>query len=239
MIKSKIRKQRIDDIDQIYNNLQDLGLFEKFPDLGTLEESYIKTLEKEEDLINRLFKPKDLPRSPDHMWIGINPPPKQYSMKELCDKTISLVKRYKWLEDCMFCVEQNTENGIRPHIHMMVLYTKKIRPIRVIGMLSNQYGVNPNSIECKIYRDGNVHGEHEDYIKNYKKKEKEFLIKKDIDDRKEQKIENFYVYGIYRYADSLHQRRENVHQDPEDNLSEGSDSCKASSSSEEDTSVST
>lgn len=200
MIKSKVRRQRLDDIDQMYQNLQDLGLFQKFPDLGTLESNYIKTLEKEEEIINKLFRPlqDETCSRRNHLWIGINPPISQYTMRTLCNATKALVKKYKWLEDSLWCVEQNTDKHIRPHIHLMAEYKNNMKPGRIIAMLANHYKVEKNSIDCKSFLNGYLYGEHIDYIKNFKKEDKKINVLKDINDRKEFLIENYYSTGIYK-----------------------------------------
>jgi hypothetical protein len=199
-LKNKIKKRRVDAIDELYERLSVIGLFEKYPDLGNIEDSYENILKKELNTLDIKFKPlKEEPKSrPHHLWVGINPPPATYTMRQLHDLTHRIVKKYKWLENSAWTVEQNTEGGIRPHIHMMVAYSQNTAPIRVIKMLSNAFNIERHSIECKTHLNGYLFGEHLDYITNIKTDSKKILINRDISDRKENKIENYYLNGYYK-----------------------------------------
>lgn len=214
-VNTKNRIQR--ENEQMFNNLRDIGLFDKYPDLGTIEEAEEKSLKRSLEISNkRIFKPLEETDTiqPSHLWIGINPPPGQYTMVKLCQMTQGIVKKYKWLEHNAWCVEAHTAGGYRPHIHLMVSYdTNKVKPVRVIQMLSNSYKVEKPSIDCKTYLHGNLHGEHMDYIMGLKSDEKKDDVLSDISERNSEKIQNYYLNGIYKqYAG------EDLHQDTQDHL---------------------
>jgi hypothetical protein len=188
--------------DDMFSNLMEMGLFEKHPDLGNFEEEKEKSLKRSLEIAHkRIFKPMEENDTikPSHLWIGINPPPGKYTMEKLCQMTKGIVKKYKWMEDNAWCVESHTEGGYRPHIHMMVSYNRnKIRPNAVIRMLANSYKVECNSIECKTYLNGNLFGEHMDYILGTKIKDKEDNVLSDIAERNELNIEHYYTNGKYK-----------------------------------------
>jgi len=214
----------IRDNEQLFNNLREIGLFDKYPDLGDINEAEQSSLMASLNTSHkRIFKPLEETDTimPSHLWIGINPPPGQYTMVKLCQMTIGIVKKYKWAEDNAWCVEAHTAGGYRPHIHLMVSYNRnKVRPNRVIQMLSTSYKVEKHSIQCKTYLNGNLHGEHMDYIMGLKSDEKKDDVLSDISERNSLKIQNYYLNGIYKDADSLHKGGENVYQDSQDHLSE-------------------
>jgi len=198
--KKNIQKEN----DDMFLNLMEMGLFGKYPDLGNFDEEKEKSLKRSLEIAHkRIFKPLEETDTikPSHLWIGINPPPGQYTMEKLCQTTKAVVKKYKWLEDNAWCVEAHTAGGYRPHIHLMVAYNKnKVRPVRVIQMLSTSYKIEKHSIECKTYLNGNLYGEHMDYIIGMKKEGKKDDVLSDISERKSLKIQNYYINGIYKDA---------------------------------------
>mgnify|MGYP000052498848 CR=1 FL=1 len=196
--KNRIQKEN----EQMFNNLKEIGLFDKFPDLGNINHVEENCLKRDLDIAHkRIFRPLEESDTimPSHLWVGINPPPGQYTMLKIHDLTKAVVKKYKWLEDSAWCVEAHTDGGYRPHIHLMVSYNRnKIRSNAVIRMLSNSYKVEKHSIECKTYLNGNLNGEHIDYIMGLKSDEKKENVLSDISERNSLNIENYYLNGIYK-----------------------------------------
>lgn len=135
-------------------------------------ESALKTLEEK-------YKPYLNFKSPKkYMWVGINPPP-DYTMKSLYDKLEELK-----LDRYIAVVEGHTENGYRPHIHM--IYTGHHKPYRIIDKLSKHFNCEPNFIEaqnCKFYYEEKI-----DYINGKKTQSKLPLVEADKAERNQYNI---------------------------------------------------
>lgn len=125
----------------------------------------------------------------NHHWIGINPPPDSISLKELYSLTDRATKKYKFLSKYAYVAEAHTENGFRPHIHMMAITDEK--PNRVITALANHYAVERSSIHCKAFKKGHLFGEHYDYITNLKTDSKDMYVQADINERNANDITHF------------------------------------------------
>lgn len=109
-----------------------------------------------------------------HMWVGINP-----SYKYITDLYNDLVnskvlRKYKYEA----VVECHTENGVRPHIHM-IIYTEE-RPNRIISKLANVFKCGRNFIDCKTSYDLEI---HKKYLSGDKREEKKENVEKDRRDR--------------------------------------------------------
>ena len=133
-----------------------------------------------------------------HTWIGINPcvlGDESPQLKNLWDKTINLLGRYKCIpkHGVAFCVERNTKNGIRPHIHLMVVGDQKERPAHIAKTLAKYYECEANLIEVKKYKRKQMFDAHLQYIKGQKAEEKLPYVEADIQDRLNEKVENYFV----------------------------------------------
>ena len=133
-----------------------------------------------------------------HTWIGINPcvlGDETPQLKNLWDKTISLLGRYKCIPSSgvAFCVERNTRNGIRPHIHLMIVGEQQDRPAHIVNTLAKYYGCAKNLIDVKKFKRKQMLAEHLKYIKGEKALEKMPFVELDRKDRIKENVENFYV----------------------------------------------
>jgi len=145
-------------------------------------------------------------RDKDHIWIGINPPVdfEKYSLVKLQKLMQSFFKNHKYtmLSDyAVYCVEQHTDNGVRPHIHFMAVgsYPTKTKPNRWIEHLSKHFKIEPNFIELKIYKKNYLLEEHKDYIKGIKRETKQDHVAEDHSEREFLGLSHFYE--IYNIAD--------------------------------------
>lgn len=129
-----------------------------------------------------------------HYWIGINPPPENYDLKKINDKMESCVNKYIMFQpgNYLYTIEQNTENGIRPHIHLFLL--TKHRPNRIITNLAKEFNMQPNFIEVKTYRNNTLWEEHINYITGNKQDSKLELVKQDDIDREQLGIPKYFGY---------------------------------------------
>lgn len=117
---------------------------------------------------------------PSHKWIGINPPSNSITLPDLYDKFQQFIQKHKYFSHgYLYCLEQHTDNGIRPHIHLMLLCRTKNH--RIIDQLSKFFNIKSNFIECKTYHHGYLYEEHKKYIEGDKKKEKQENVFKDND----------------------------------------------------------
>ena len=125
-------------------------------------------------------------------WIAINPPPNTISLEELYHFSIKHIPYSNYI----MCVEQNTDNGIRPHVHILAEVNSTCRPISEISRLSKMYKVKDNFIECKVSRNKLLNVSRQNYIRGEKTESKLLNVEKDIKDRLLVNIPNFYSKGI-------------------------------------------
>ncbi|WP_445775548.1 hypothetical protein, partial [Shewanella sp.] len=170
IVYNREKKRILDEMDKLRDNLKELQPEEKFFDLFSqsiddfIAEQSIKTLK---NLKNKYYKKLEVaPAEGTHLWIGINPPPRKYTLLELDQLMANAIMKYKFLDKHAYTIEAHTDNGYRPHIHLMT--TSNDKPNRVITALSNHFKVDKPSIECKAYHKGLLFGEHYDYITGQK-----------------------------------------------------------------------
>ena len=189
-ILTKAKQQVLNEMEIFRTNIQQLYTLEEFQKLYNcsqdefIHDVTLKALAIKQQVID--------PQDKKYLWIGINPPPDTVTFKSLYDKTIVATNKFKWLKDHAFTIEANTDNGYRPHVHMMI--PKTVKPNRVIKLLSSYYKVETNSIECKA---GYCYNEHLKYILGEKKNEKKINVEKDIVERKELDIPDYILSTIY------------------------------------------
>ncbi len=131
---------------------------------------------------------KELKTSPNgaenHAWIGINPPPKTYTLLELYQK---LLKDNPYPES-LAVVEQHTEGGIRPHVHQLVRVSSNTRKNHIISKLSKVYGLDPQSVQVNITKNKILIGKWEAYLKGSKTENKLENVERDRIDREKDNI---------------------------------------------------
>lgn len=115
----------------------------------------------------------------NYAWIGINPPPSTISLYELYEKLLKVNPYNKGTA----VVEQNTENGIRPHIHQLCKVSANARKNHIITRLSKLYGLEPQAIDVNISKNKILVGKWTDYVEGNKKDDKMNNVCKDIEDR--------------------------------------------------------
>lgn len=161
------------------------------------EQFWLDWLQKEMEWLREKYTPylsiptenqesDDKKFSHKHMWIGINPCKiDEGKMFDLYYKLYNAdLGKWEWEA----CVEQNTQEGRRPHIHM-ILYND-IRPNRVIKKLLEIFECAPNFVECKTSYDLDL---HQKYIRGYKKDEKMPFVHLDREDRREKIIPDVFL----------------------------------------------
>ena len=126
----------------------------------------------------------------NYAWIGINPPPGTISLYELYEKLLK-VNPYK---NGRAVVEQNTEGGIRPHIHQLCKVSDNTRKNHIITRLSKLYGLESQSIDVNISKNKVLVSKWQDYVCGNKKVAKQSLVEKDIEDRSKYGIPHFVEF---------------------------------------------
>jgi len=129
-----------------------------------------------------------------HYWVGINPKPGTISLAKLYSKMRECAGKYKFFSHGhLYCLEQHTKHGLRPHIHLML--TTNTKPHRIIDTLAKHFNLEKNFIECQKHKHGLMFEEHIKYIKGDKREEKQDDVKKDTADLEE--------FGIPKYLGKL------------------------------------
>lgn len=127
-----------------------------------------------------------------HMWVGINPQTKD--MKECYDITIKMLEKHNYFEKVLWCVEAHTDQGYRPHVHMMI--ETKAKPHRIIETISKNFKCSKNFVECKNYKNGVLYNEHIQYIQGNKTDNKLENVERDRQERNEEKIPHYINNGL-------------------------------------------
>jgi len=195
-------------MDQLYNKERKLiedqamkqleNIRELYPDGMRLDNGEWLSLEYLETMLvynghhvemKRLKDKYDRLGGRSHHWVGINPPPDSISLLELYNKMEKIIKKYSMFSETnyLYSVEQHTEGGVRPHIHLM-LENMSAKPSRIIKTLATAMELKETSINIETYRKGMLFKEHIKYIIGEKIEEKENNIKLDKEAR--------LLYGI-------------------------------------------
>lgn len=114
-----------------------------------------------------------------YAWIGINPPPSTITLNELYEKLLK-VNPYK---NGTAVVEQNTEGGVRPHIHQLCKISSNTRKNHIITRLSKLYGLEPQSIDVNISKNKLLVAKWKEYVEGNKKDDKMNNVGRDVEDR--------------------------------------------------------
>lgn len=146
------------------------------------------TPELKEEIISRDLA-RNKPDKPYYAWIGINP-----SGQTMIDLHNTAQKSLPY-EDYIYSLEQNTENGIRPHIHCLAKVKPSTRPNAEIPRLAQLFKTNPQYIEFKISKSKKLKNQRLKYIYGEKKEEKLLNTEKDIKDRISLGLLNYYLKG--------------------------------------------
>lgn len=124
-----------------------------------------------------------------YAWIGINP------SGETMTSLASALPKLPY-DNYEAVIEQNTDNGIKPHIHALALVSSNTRPNKEIARLSSLFKCKSNFIEFKISSSKKLKNSRLKYLRGEKCIEKKENVKKDIQDRKLLSIPNLFSKGI-------------------------------------------
>lgn len=123
-----------------------------------------------------------------YAFVGVNPPVGQYSLKSLYDFAVDKYP-YQGIE---LVVEQHTEQGIRPHLHILHPLSDNGRKNHVITRLANLFKVEKQCIDVSVSRSSIVISRWRSYVHGEKRSEKLSNVEKDIKDRVYYNIPHIY-----------------------------------------------
>ncbi len=142
-----------------------------------------------------------------YAFVGVNPPVGQYSLKELYDFAVD---KYPY-PDIEMVVEQHTEAGIRPHLHILHAVSDNVRKNHVITRLSNLFKVEKQCIDVNVSRSSIVVSRWRQYIHGEKKDGKQDNVGKDIKDREYYNIPHIYKSnGSLPRSNPLHPKEDGL-----------------------------
>lgn len=141
--------------------------------------------------IQKLKEDHQLSAGHCHTWIGINPDPSNTDLASLATRTAELVSKYKMFAEYSYSVEQNTSNGVRPHVHMLIHATPK--PHRVRETIAKHFNIPGNFVDTQVFKKNFMYKEHMAYIQGHKKEEKEQYVEHDKIDRENLGIADYYT----------------------------------------------
>lgn len=124
-----------------------------------------------------------------YAWIGINPPPDTCSLKQLYELLICKGKVYGGKA----VMEQHTDNGVRPHIHLLAKVGPNVRRNHIVTRLAKIYDLKPQSIDVNISKNKVLIEKWEKYLIGEKKEGKLENCKKDSEDRETHGIPHLII----------------------------------------------
>ncbi|AXH73943.1 MAG: hypothetical protein [Cressdnaviricota sp.] len=125
-------------------------------------------------------------------WICVNPPPESISLEDLYNFSVANLPYQNYI----LTTEQNTDSGVRPHVHILAKVNSTTRPNAEISRLAKLYNVKENFVECKICKNNLVNISRLKYVRGEKMEAKKQNVEKDIKDRELVNIPNYYLKGI-------------------------------------------
>ncbi len=125
------------------------------------------------------------------IFVGINPPKDSITMSELFERCKERIPYNEYI----MCVEQNTEQGIRPHAHILAKGLKSTRPCREIQRLATIFKLSSQCIDYKGSKDIQLNEVRRQYIKGQKKDLKTKYVEQDRIDRDALGISHYYSHS--------------------------------------------
>lgn len=187
----KLREELINDNILLLDRLKSMKY--EFP-TGTLEENMIKIDKDSQEILKQKFGYGEIDKKQNekdlksYYFITINLEGNKEQIKDLYDKMLEALHRYKWLRKSIFNIEYYTKKGGHPHSHLYVDCNK--RRDTIIWLLSKFFNIKKNYLDVKRYYGNPIN--HINYIKGIKKEEnKEEYIDKDDKLRDEYNIPKF------------------------------------------------
>lgn len=123
-----------------------------------------------------------------YAWIGVNP--SGQTMTEIHAAASALP-----YDDYIYTLEQNTANGIKPHLHCLAKVTTSTRPNLEIPKLASLFKTPANYIEFKISKNKKLKNQRLKYVYGEKCPDKQLNCEKDIKDRISLGLQNYYLKG--------------------------------------------
>ena len=146
---------------------------------------YNMTIKGVKEHIAKINYKYDCLMGPSHYWVGINPiskldTPDDSLILPLFSQMEQCIRRHKMFhKGYLYCIEAHTNEGYRPHIHLLISDTKP-KQSRIIETLAKSFKCEKHFIQVKKFTDGVMYSEHVKYIKGDKQESKEEFVLNDI-----------------------------------------------------------
>lgn len=153
---------------------------------------YLDLIEKDKKFmechLKKLRGQKDSGNS-NYAWIGVNPPPDTYTLKELYNLC---VEKFPYREYEMVA-EQFTTGGIRPHLHILLKVSGNTRKNHVISRLSKVFEIEAASVQVRISSNVSLVERWRKYLQGEKSDTKSEYVSKDKEYRENNNIPHIYI----------------------------------------------
>lgn len=150
------------------------------PDLIEKDKKFMDAQRKE------LFKKSN--EKSKFAWIGLNPPPNTYTLKELYELCVDKFP-YRGYE---MVAEQFTQGGIRPHLHILLKVSDNSRKNHIISRLAKSFEMDAASVQVRISNNYSLIDRWQKYIQGEKSDTKMEYVNNDKEYRQNNNIPHIY-----------------------------------------------
>lgn len=147
---------------------------------------YTDLLDKDRNFMQVKYTPI---KKENFVWIGINPEVGTYTMEALYSHAISKLP-YRAYE---LVVEQHTEGGIRPHLHILASGSANTRKNHIITRMAKIFGIQENFVQVRITNSSSLVDKYRKYLRGEKTDSKQDNVIKDRGDREKYNIPHIYI----------------------------------------------
>lgn len=147
---------------------------------------YTDLIEKDKNFMQVKYTPI---KKDNFAWIGINPEVGTYTMEALYSHAVSKLP-YSAYE---LVVEQHTDGGIRPHLHILVRISGNARKNHIITRMAKIFDIQENFVQVRITNSSSLVEKYKKYLRGEKTDSKTENVSKDKIDREKNNIPDIYI----------------------------------------------
>lgn len=147
---------------------------------------YTDLLDKDKNYMQVKYTPI---KKENFVWIGINPEVGTYTMEALYSHAISKMpfRAYELV------VEQHTDGGIRPHLHILAACSGNSRKNHIITRMAKIFDIQENFVQVRITNSSSLVDKYKKYLRGEKTDSKQDNVEKDRVDREKYNIPHIYI----------------------------------------------